>query len=148
MNYIIPTTISAFVLAGCGGGGSTLTADIDRDYASDNSIATDVLKEYSSGNAVVAFNQTELTKYPFVGVDDNTLLCFRIEYVLKIMYGNEFVASVNITRVMLVGIIFYNIFLVLNMDMAGKGKPWLAIYTLVPISLVSLLLNYFFITSK
>ena len=54
MKYIIPTMLSVFVLAGCGGG-STLTADIDRDYASDNSIATDVLKEYSNGNAVVAF---------------------------------------------------------------------------------------------
>ena len=31
------------------------------------------------------------------------------------------------------------------MDMAGKGKPWLAIYTLIPISIISLLLNYYFI---
>jgi len=29
--------------------------------------------------------------------------------------------------------------------MAGKGKPWLAIYTLIPISIISLLLNYYFI---
>ncbi len=68
-----------------------------------------------------------------------------IEYVLLIMYGSDFIESSNITRVMLIGIIFYNIFLVLNMDMAGKGKPWLAIYTLLPISLINLALNYLFI---
>jgi len=44
MNYIVPATLSAFVLAGCGGGGSTLTADIDRDYSENNMIATDVIK--------------------------------------------------------------------------------------------------------
>src|SRR5690606_3584522 len=54
-----------------------------------------------------------------------------------------FVSSADVTRIMLAGIIFYNIFLVLNMDMAGKGKPWVAIYTLVPITIINLLLNYF-----
>src|SRR5690606_15060000 len=68
-----------------------------------------------------------------------------IEYVLLIMYGSDFIESSNITRVMLIGVIFYNIFLVLNMDMAGKGKPLLAIYTLLPISLINLALNYLFI---
>ncbi len=75
----------------------------------------------------------------------SSILALVIEYVLVIIYGNEFIASADVTRIMLVGIIFYNIFLVLNMDMAGKGKPWLAIYTLIPISIVSLLLNYYFI---
>jgi hypothetical protein len=53
MKYIIPATLSVFVLAGCGGG-STLTADIDRDYSSSNEIASEIIKEYSNGNAVIA----------------------------------------------------------------------------------------------
>jgi len=72
MNYIIPTTVSVFVLAGCGGGG-TLTAEIDRDYSEDNTIATDVMKEYSNGDAVVAFkgvlqdgSSTDKPRYYFV----------------------------------------------------------------------------------
>lgn len=75
----------------------------------------------------------------------SVILAVIIEYVLMIMYGDEFVASADVTRIMLIGIIFYNIFLVLNMDMAGRGKPWLAIYTLIPVSLISLMLNYYFI---
>lgn len=68
-----------------------------------------------------------------------------IKHILSIMYGVEFVESSDVTRILLIGIIFYNIFLVLNMDMAGKGKPWLAIYTLIPVSLISLILNFLFI---
>lgn len=75
----------------------------------------------------------------------SAVIAMVIKYLLLIMYGEEFIASSDITRIMLVGIIFYNIFLVLNMDMAGKGKPWLAIYTLIPISIISLILNYMFI---
>jgi|SRR5690554_528898 len=75
----------------------------------------------------------------------SSVIAVVIKYVLLIMYGQEFIASSEVTRIMLIGIIFYNIFLVLNMDMAGKGKPWLAIYTLIPISIISLVLNYMFI---
>jgi hypothetical protein len=53
MNYIVPATLSVFVLTGCGGGG-TLTADIDRDYSSSNEIASEIIKEYSNGDAVIA----------------------------------------------------------------------------------------------
>lgn len=75
----------------------------------------------------------------------STIIAIFIDYILLLMYGMEFIDSSNVTRILLGGIIFYNIFLVLNMDMAGKGKPWLAIYTLIPISIISLVLNYFFI---
>lgn len=53
MHYTIPTTLFALVLAACGGG-STLTSDIDRDYASSNEIALEIIKEYSNGDSVVA----------------------------------------------------------------------------------------------
>ena len=75
----------------------------------------------------------------------SAVIALIIKYVLLIMYGQEFIASSGVTRILLIGIIFYNIFLVLNMDMAGKGKPWLAIYTLVPITIISSVLNYLFI---
>ena len=75
----------------------------------------------------------------------SAVIALLIKYVLFIMYGQEFVKSSDVTRILLIGVIFYNIFLVLNMDMAGKGKPWLAIYTLVPITIISLVLNYLFI---
>lgn len=75
----------------------------------------------------------------------SVVLYFTIDYVIMLMYGNKFLPSADVTRVMLFGIVFYNVFLVLNMDMAGKGKPWLAIYTLLPVSLLNYSLNYFFI---
>jgi O-antigen/teichoic acid export membrane protein len=73
------------------------------------------------------------------------LFFFIIDYVLLILYGNAFVESSEVTKIMLLGVVFYNLFLVLNMDMAGKGKPYLAIYTLVPITVLNVILNLLFL---
>lgn len=95
---------------------------------------------------IASLNIQKLMRVMFVIlVFGSVVIALIIKYLLLIMYGQEFIASSDVTRIMLVGIIFYNIFLVLNMDMAGKGKPWLAIYTLIPISIISLVLNYLFI---
>ena len=31
------------------------------------------------------------------------------------------------------------------MDLAGRGKPWIAIYALIPVTLINFFSNYFFI---
>lgn len=54
MRSFIAITLSVTLLTNCGGGGTTLTENIDRSYNSDQNIATDIIKEYSNGNAVIA----------------------------------------------------------------------------------------------
>lgn len=72
-------------------------------------------------------------------------LYFAIEFIIPLLYGNKFEESIPITRILFVGVIFYNVFLILNMDMAGRGKPWIAIYALIPVTLINIAANYFFI---
>lgn len=75
----------------------------------------------------------------------SVILFFAIEIIIPLLYGNRFVGSIPVTRILFIGIIFYNVFLVLNMDVAGRGKPWIAIYTLLPVTVINYLSNFYFI---
>lgn len=75
----------------------------------------------------------------------STILYFGLEFIIPLMFGEKFTDSIPITRILLIGTIFYNVLLILNMDLAGQGKPWIAIYTLVPITLINFISNYYFI---
>lgn len=72
-------------------------------------------------------------------------LYFALNFIIPIMYGPEFIESIPVTRILFIGIIFYTVFLILNMDMAGRGKPWVAIYALVPVTILNFIANYYFI---
>ena len=72
-------------------------------------------------------------------------LYFALNFIIPLMYGSAFIESIPVTRILFIGIIFYNIFLILNMDMAGRGKPWIAIYALIPVTILNFCANYYFI---
>lgn len=73
------------------------------------------------------------------------VLYFALDFIIPLFYGNRFIESIPITRILLIGVIFYNVFLILNMDLAGRGKPWIAIYALIPVTLINFFSNYYFI---
>ena len=50
-----------------------------------------------------------------------------------------------ITRLLLPGIVAFTVFKVLNMDLAGKGRPWVSLYVAVPAVLLNVALNLYFI---
>ena len=73
MRNIFALTLIGSVVSGCGGGGTSLTAGIDQDFSADHKTATDVLKQYSNGDAVIAFkgvlqdgSPSETPRYYFV----------------------------------------------------------------------------------
>ena len=72
-------------------------------------------------------------------------LYFALNFIIPLMYGPAFIESIPVTRILFIGIIFYNVFLILNMDMAGRGKPWIAIYALIPVTILNFCSNYYFI---
>jgi len=74
-------------------------------------------------------------------------LYFALEFLIPLMYGDRYCDSIPITRILFIGIIFYNVLLILNMDLAGRGKPWIAIYALLPVTLINVFSNYYFIGS-
>ncbi|MFN3908667.1 MAG: flippase [Flavobacterium sp.] len=65
--------------------------------------------------------------------------------IIHIMYGEKFIGSVAILNILLPGVIFLTVFKVMNTDLAGKGKPLIALKSMVPSLLVNVILNVIFI---
>lgn len=65
--------------------------------------------------------------------------------LIVLLYGIEYEASAQVLRLLLPGVLILTVFKVLNMDLAGKGKPWIAIYSMLPAVLLNIILNFFLI---
>ena len=63
------------------------------------------------------------------------------------MYGVEFLNSVEVLRWLMPGVLLLTIFKVLNMDLAGKGKPWVSMKAMIPSLLLNIGLNFILIPS-
>jgi O-antigen/teichoic acid export membrane protein len=73
------------------------------------------------------------------------LLYFVSPLVIHLLYGPEFSGSVNILRILLPGVLLLTTFKVLNMDLAGKGKPLIAVKAMLPALLINIVLNILWI---
>ncbi|WP_163379875.1 flippase [Cyclobacterium sp. SYSU L10401] len=60
-------------------------------------------------------------------------------------YGRDFLPSGRVIQFLALGILFMVCFKVLNMDLAGRGKPWLSLQAMGPAVLVNIVLNYLLI---
>ncbi|MCE7040503.1 polysaccharide biosynthesis C-terminal domain-containing protein [Dyadobacter sp. CY312] len=67
---------------------------------------------------------------------------FISEFLMVTMYGSPFKASSEVQKILLPGILLMTIFKVLNMDLAGKGKPWMAVIAALPALLLNVFLNW------
>ncbi|GAA4331377.1 flippase [Mucilaginibacter gynuensis] len=63
------------------------------------------------------------------------------KFVVLLMFGKAFVESASVLQYLLPGILLLTIFKVLNMDMAGRGKPWISMKAMVPALLLNIVLN-------
>jgi O-antigen/teichoic acid export membrane protein len=75
----------------------------------------------------------------------SVLLYFFSEYIILFLYGNQFEKSTSVLKILMPGVVLLTIFKVLNMDLAGKGKPWVAIKAMGPAVIINIILNYFWI---
>ena len=73
------------------------------------------------------------------------LLFFASEYIIPLVYGVAFAPSVEVLRILLPGIILMTAFKVLNMDLAGKGKPQVSLIAFTPAIVVNVILNVLWI---
>lgn len=84
----------------------------------------------------------QLMRLSMIAVGLGSLLLFAISpFVIQLLYGVEFFDSIIILRVMLPGIFLLTMFKVMNMDLAGKGKPWVAIKAMGPALVTNISLN-------
>ncbi len=73
------------------------------------------------------------------------ILWFVIPYLLPLFYGIKFAPSIGVVRLMLPGIIMFVIVRILSGRFAGSGQPKLLIGLFVPVLLVNIILNLFWI---
>lgn len=69
-------------------------------------------------------------------------LYFLSEFIIVMLFGKAFTESVIVFNLLLPGIILFTFFSVLNMDLAGKGKPWVSLIAMIPALAINILLNY------
>ena len=73
------------------------------------------------------------------------VLFFIAYYVVNIIYGIAFYDSIMVLRILMPGVVLMTIFKVMNMDLAGKGKPWISMQAMGPALIINVILNLLFI---
>ncbi|NQU34665.1 MAG: polysaccharide biosynthesis C-terminal domain-containing protein [Bacteroidetes bacterium] len=66
-------------------------------------------------------------------------------YLIPLVFGVDFTASVEILQFILPGVIILVIFRVISGQLAGMGKPQLAVYVFLPALIINVILNFFLI---
>lgn len=80
----------------------------------------------------------------FIGLT-SILLCVFSEFIITLLFGENFRNSALVLQFLLPGVLILTIFKVINMDLAGKGKPWIAMKAMVPSLFINVILNVLFI---
>ena len=62
--------------------------------------------------------------------------------IILTLFGREFQASATVLRVLLPGVVLLTVLKVVNMDLAGRGKPWICIWAMLPALAVNVILNF------
>ncbi len=73
------------------------------------------------------------------------ILYFLSHYVILGLYGSDFYESINVLKILLPGVVLMTVFKVMNMDLAGKGKPWVSLKAMLPALILNILLNIIWI---
>lgn len=88
----------------------------------------------------------QLLRISFLAIGfGSVVLIVLARYIILIMYGEKFIQSTEVLQYLMPGVILLTIFKVLNMDLAGKGKPWISMKAMVPALLLNIGLNIFLI---
>lgn len=78
--------------------------------------------------------------FVFIGAGSIFLLVLA-KYLILLMFGREFILSTQVLRILMPGVLLLTIFKVLNMDLAGRGKPWISMKAMIPALILNVILN-------
>jgi O-antigen/teichoic acid export membrane protein len=73
------------------------------------------------------------------------LLAALSRWAIPFLYGNEFYNSTLVIYWLLPGMVILAVFLILNLFVAGQGKPQYSLYAFLPSLFLNVILNYFLI---
>src|SRR5690606_29363917 len=69
------------------------------------------------------------------------VLVFFSDIIIIGMFGEEFKESISVLNYLIAGVVLLTIFKVMNMDLAGKGMPWVSLKAMVPALIINIILN-------
>lgn len=73
------------------------------------------------------------------------LLMLTSKWIILLLFGESFLPSAEALVIMLPGVLLLTIFKVLNMDLAGKGKPWVSMKAMVPAVILNIAMNWYLV---
>lgn len=85
---------------------------------------------------------SQLLRLSLVLIGSMSLVLFLLsKFIIVTMYGSQFYESVNVLKILLPGVVILTLFKVMNMDLAGKGKPWISMKAMLPALFVNIVIN-------
>jgi len=83
-----------------------------------------------------------LARMAFIAVTAAALALYAAAgWLVPLIFGDAYLPSITVVRMLLPVVVFFTIFRVLHMDLAGRGKPALVLYCTVPALLVSIAID-------
>ena len=100
----------------------------------------------SKNDRVFSLKVAQLLRISFVLIGAGSIILYLFsKQVIHLMFGSQFESSTYVLQILLPGVILLTIFKVINMDLSGKGKPWISIYAMLPSLILNITLNYILI---
>lgn len=88
----------------------------------------------------------QLLRLSFIAICLVELVLFLLsKFIINLMFGESYAGSVMVLNTLLPGVLMLTIFKVINMDLAGKGKPWISLKAMIPALIINIILNVIFI---
>uniref|UniRef100_UPI00404AB1C8 flippase n=1 Tax=Flavobacterium sp. TaxID=239 RepID=UPI00404AB1C8 len=69
------------------------------------------------------------------------VLFFFATPIIQLLFGDVYKPSAQVMNFLLPGVLLLTIYKVMNMDLAGKGKPWISMYAMLPALIINIVLN-------
>lgn len=96
----------------------------------------------SKDDRAFSLKVAQLLRLSFLVIGLAAFVLFLIsKFVIVLMYGESFEGSVFVLNTLLPGVLLLTIFKVINMDLSGKGKPWVSLKAMVPALIINVVLN-------
>jgi len=103
----------------------------------------------SKNDKAFSLKVTQLLRLSILIIGVGALVLFLLsKQIIVLMYGNAFVNSVLVLNILLPGVILLTIFKVINMDLSGKGKPWVSLKAMLPALIINIVLNFILIPQQ
>jgi len=102
----------------------------------------------SKNSKAFSLKVAQLLRLSFIAIGlGGIVLYFLSDLIIVGMYGVEFKGSISVLNYLLPGVLILTIYKVMNMDLAGRGKPWISMKAMLPALVLNILLNIWLIPS-